>query len=58
MFTRYANRSLPPIHIVVENGKVTLKGSVATTLEKQTAGMIANQTDALVVQNDLRVDTK
>jgi hyperosmotically inducible periplasmic protein len=29
---RYAMRAMPPIHIVVENGRVTLKGIVATTI--------------------------
>lgn len=57
-FVRYANRSLPPIHIVVENGKVSLKGSVATSLERQLAETIANQTDALGVTNDLTIDLK
>jgi len=57
-FTRYANRSLPPIHIVVENGKVTLKGAVNSQLEKQLAGVIANQTQAFAVDNQLVVDGK
>src|SRR5438128_7118882 len=30
MFTAYAIQANPPIHIIVENGKVTLKGMVAT----------------------------
>lgn len=54
-FTRYANRSLPPIHIVVDSGRVTLQGAVATELEKQMAGVLANQSDALAVTNQLQV---
>jgi len=37
MFTAYAIQANPPIHIIVENGKVTLKGVVATPMEKQIA---------------------
>ncbi len=57
-FTRYANRSLPPIHILVENGKVTLNGAVNSQLEKQLAGIIANQSQAFAVDNQLVVDEK
>jgi osmotically-inducible protein OsmY len=58
IFVRYANRSLPPIHIVVDNGQVVLKGAVNTELEKQTAGMIANQSEAFSVINDLQIDRR
>ena len=30
----YAIRSVPPIHIIVKNGHVTLEGSVATEADK------------------------
>jgi len=33
--------ALPPIHIIVENGHVTLDGVVNNNLEKQIAGMRA-----------------
>jgi osmotically-inducible protein OsmY len=36
--TRYAMNPLKPIHIVVENGHVTLTGIVATDFDKQIAG--------------------
>jgi hyperosmotically inducible protein len=39
---RYRNMALPPIHIIVDNGRVTLTGSVNSTLEKQVAGMRAS----------------
>jgi hyperosmotically inducible protein len=42
VFTQYRNLALPPIHIIVENGKVTLTGVVNNDLEKQVAGMRAN----------------
>lgn len=58
-FVRYANRSLPPIHIVVDNGRVTLKGAVATQLEKQLAeSILRSGLLAFDVQNDLVVDTE
>jgi len=40
-FTRYAMQAVPPIHIIVENGHVTLTGVVATDLEKNVAGLRA-----------------
>jgi hyperosmotically inducible protein len=39
---RYRNMAVPPIHIIVDNGRVMLTGSVNTTLEKQVAGMRAS----------------
>lgn len=42
VLSRYATMALPPIHIIVNNGHVTLNGVVATDMEKQIAGMRAN----------------
>src|ERR1051325_331099 len=42
MFTRYAIQAIPPIHIIVENGHVTLTGVVNNDMEKQIAGMRAS----------------
>ena len=39
---QYRNQPLPSIHIIVDNGHVTLTGVVATDMEKQIAGMRAN----------------
>jgi hyperosmotically inducible protein len=38
----YAMGAVPAIHIIVENGKVTLTGAVNNTMEKQIAGMRAS----------------
>jgi osmotically-inducible protein OsmY len=58
-FARYANRSLPPIHIVVENRRIWLKGAVATPLEKQLAESIVRSSAlSFEVQNDLTVDSE
>ena len=54
---RYAMRTMPPIHIVVENSRVTLKGAVATQLERQLAYTAANQVPGIFeVRNELGVD--
>jgi hyperosmotically inducible protein len=37
-----AYQALPPIHIIVDNGHVSLEGIVNTDLQKQVAGMRAN----------------
>jgi len=41
-FLQYANMALPPVHIIVENGHVTLTGVVATDFEKNIAGIRAS----------------
>ena len=40
-FLHYANQALPPIHIVVKNGNVTLEGVVANSMDKTKANMDA-----------------
>ncbi len=53
---KYANLSIPPIHIVVKNGRVTLKGVVDNDTDKNLVGMLANQVPGVFeVTNDLRV---
>ena len=41
-FRQYASMALPPVHIIVENGHVTLTGIVATDFEKNIAGIRAS----------------
>lgn len=41
VFLRYRDMALPPIHIIVDNGHVTLTGVVLNTFEKQIAGVRA-----------------
>jgi hyperosmotically inducible protein len=56
---RYATQSIPPIHIIVNNGRVTLKGVVATEADSQQAFMAANGVSGIFeVKNELRVSTK
>jgi hyperosmotically inducible protein len=54
---RYAVRAVPPIHIIVKNGNITLEGVVATEMDKNLAGMAANGVSgAFGVTNNLRVE--
>jgi hyperosmotically inducible protein len=39
---RYRNMAVPPIHIIVDNGRVMLTGTVNSTLEKGVAGIRAS----------------
>ena len=54
-----AVRAVPPIHIIVENGNVTLEGVVAGQMEKNIAGIQANAVSGVFsVTNNLRVEGK
>lgn len=58
-FVRYANRSLPPIHIIVNNGKVFLKGAVANQIDKQLAEtLVRTEVLSFEVVNELTVDSQ
>ena len=56
--SRYAIQAVPPIHIIVDNGHVTLTGVVNNDLEKQVAGMRAASAGLSFgpVNNNLRVE--
>lgn len=54
---KYAIDPARPIRIIVENGHVSLYGTVISPMDKQLAGMRANQLpDTFSVQNNLVVD--
>ena len=54
---RYAMQAVPPIHIVVANGKVTLEGVVATEGDWNQAGIYANTVSGVFsVTNNLRME--
>lgn len=54
-----AVRSVPPIHIIVENGDVTLEGYVANSMQKTIAGVQANTVPGVFsVTNNLLQDDK
>lgn len=55
----YALGSNPSIHIIVENGKVTLKGVVSNTMDKQLAAIAANGVFGVFsVDNQLRLESE
>jgi hyperosmotically inducible protein len=55
--TRYGYRSLPPIHIIVKNGHVTLEGAVANKADADLAYLRANAVPGVFsVTNDLQVE--
>jgi hyperosmotically inducible periplasmic protein len=55
---RYAIQAVPPIHIIVKNGQVTLEGVVNSELEKNVAGLRAAGAGLSLgpVVNNLRVE--
>jgi|SRR5579864_7382374 len=54
---RYALQAVPPIHIIVKNGNVTLEGVVANEGDKNLAGIRANGVSGVFsVKNNLRVE--
>src|SRR5215467_5741821 len=57
-FTRYAIQPLKPIHIIVDNGHVTLTGIVSTEADKELAGIRAQSAGLSFgsVKNNLQVE--
>jgi hyperosmotically inducible periplasmic protein len=56
--TRYGYRSLPPIHIIVKNGHVTLEGVVANEGDKNLVNIRANSVPGVFsVTNNLEVES-
>ncbi len=54
---RYALRAVPPIHIIVKNGHVTLEGNVASEADRNIAGIRANGVRGVFsVTNNLVID--
>lgn len=53
----YQLRAVPPIHIIVKNGNVSLEGVVARQMDKQIAGVQANSVSGVFsVTNNLQVE--
>jgi hyperosmotically inducible protein len=54
---KYQLGAVPPIHIIVKNGNVTLVGVVAGEMDKTLAGIAANGVSGVFsVKNNLRVE--
>jgi hyperosmotically inducible protein len=57
VLSQYQLRAVPPIHIIVKNGHVTLEGVVARQMDKQIAGIQANSVPGVFsVTNNLVVE--
>jgi hyperosmotically inducible protein len=55
--TRYGYRAIPPIHIIVKNGNVTLEGVVANQMDRNVINIRANAVPGVFsVTNDLLVE--
>ena len=57
-FWNYAIMASPPIHIVVENGRVTLTGVVQSEVDKMLARSLAAQPGVMSVTNNLKTDAE
>jgi hyperosmotically inducible periplasmic protein len=56
MFVNYANQAHPPIHIIVNNGQVTLYGAVNSKVDRQEAEIDARfATTYFGLKNNLRI---
>ena len=56
LFWHYGQMSRPPIHIIVENSRVTLEGVVSNEAERSLANSRARVIGTLEVTNKLRLD--
>ena len=57
-FWNYAIMPNPPIHIVVEHGRVTLTGVVGSNVDRMLAQSLATQFGAFSVTNALKTDAE
>lgn len=56
--SRYAYGAVPPIHIIVKNGRVNLEGVVGNEMDKNLAGIRAKEVpNTFEVTNNLQVET-
>jgi hyperosmotically inducible protein len=55
-FWHYAAMANPPIHIIVEHGRVTLTGVVASHVERMLARALATSFNAFAVTSELKTD--
>jgi hyperosmotically inducible protein len=57
-FWRYGAMVNPPIHIIVEGGRVTLEGVVNSNIDRMLARSIASSFNAFSVTSDLKTDAE
>jgi hyperosmotically inducible protein len=56
MFWMYAQMPVPPVHIIVERGRITLTGTVETEVQRSLAGTLAQVGGNFGVTNRIRVE--
>jgi osmotically-inducible protein OsmY len=57
-FWNYAIMANPPIHIVVDHGRVTLTGVVQSNVDRMLARSLATQFGAMSVKNELKTEAE
>ena len=57
-FWNYGSMANPPIHVIVENGHVTLDGVVNSNTDRMLARSLASGFGAFSLTNDLKTDTE
>ena len=57
-FWRYGSMVNPPIHIIVENGRVTLEGVVNSNIDRLLARSLASSFGAFSITNNLKTDAE
>ena len=57
-FWHYASMANPPIHIIVENGHITLTGFVNSEVEKSMAFALSQVGGSFGVKNELKIDRR
>jgi osmotically-inducible protein OsmY len=57
-FWTYAAMASPPIHIIVERGHVTLKGTVGTQVERSMARSLATGLGERSISNELTTEER
>lgn len=57
-FWQYASMANPPIHIIVDRGRVTLTGVVATDVDRMLARSLASNSGAFSVTSELKTDSE
>jgi hyperosmotically inducible protein len=58
LFWNYANMANPPIHVVVNRGRVTLEGVVNSNVDRMVARSLASGFGAFEVKNELKTDAE
>jgi hyperosmotically inducible protein len=57
-FWNYATMANPPIHVIVEHGRVTLTGVVQNNVDRMLARALAANFNAFSVTNELKTDSE